>query len=299
MARAGAVLGLAGAAFAALGLAFVHRARAQGSDRVRARPSPTPTPSPTPPHSWRDILRRPDPLYPSGVPVSDADYSPAFWQPTVHRLIAGEFPRVNEAFAMKWLTIESGGNPCAVGNPGQLGQGSDQPAEIGLGQLYNPDDFVHLHAPPAASFRAYAPAAAPLAAQYRQAIGTGDSATARHVALEIQSRTRPLTPDEVDAQVRWTLLAKIADDMTTADHAVARYSLSHWSLPDYWKLVKAPHALPGILDQGLPAVVQKLGRAPVSWAEFRSVLGMEGNAQWKRALDACEVCGNAVAQAVA
>jgi len=282
VARAGAVLGIAGAAFAALGLAFAHRARAQGADRVRARPTP-----PQPQH--------PGLVYPSGVPVSDVDYSPAFWQPTVHRLIATEFPRVSEPFAMKWLTIESGGNPCAVGNPGQLGQGSAEPAEIGLGQLYNPDDFVHLHAPSPSTFRAYAPAAAPLASAYRQAIGAGDSTTARRVAQEIQSRTRALTPDEIDQQVRWTLLAKIADDMTQADRVVVTYSLAHWPIADYWKLVKAPHALPVILSQGMPAVVKKLGRAPANWAEFRTVLGMEANAQWRRALDACEVCGDAVA----
>jgi hypothetical protein len=49
----------------------------------------------------------------------------------------------------------------------------------------------------------------------------------------------------------------------------------------------------------MPAVVKKLGRAPSSWAEFRQVLGMESYPQWVRALNACEVCGNAVVPQVA
>ena len=76
------------------------------------------------------------------------------------------------------------------------------------------------------------------------------------------------------------------------------YGLSGWPLVDYWKLVKAPHALPAILGNGLPAVVKKLGHAPSSWHEFRIALGMDGHDQWRRALDACEACGNAMAPAV-
>ena len=244
--------------------------------------------------------------------MADSSYTLEFWRPRVARLIAAEFPRVPEAYAMAWMGMESGGNPCAVGEPGQLGQGSNQPAEIGLGQLYNPDDFKKFGQDPA-KFRAYAPEAAPLAMRYRQAQAeakvahdagnqqaeTIARATMRVIATQIQSRTRQLTDAECDDQVRWTLLAKIADDMKIADREVATYSLAHWSAPDYYKLVKAPHALPVILSRGLPAVVKKLGRAPMSWAEFRTVLGMESSAQWKRALDACETCGNVMQAAVA
>lgn len=260
----------------------------------------------------------PQPVYPSGVPVSDPHYTLQFWWPIIHRMIAGTlpdhsdalYPRISEPFARKWLEIESGGNPTAVGDPGQLGEGSSEPAEIGLGQLYNPDDFRHFGISPQA-FRAYAPAAAPLAAEYRQAQADAHAAQAsgdraayaaaiarqKAAAWQEQSRTRALTAAECDDQVRWTLLAKIDQGMHEADALVARYGL-HWSVPDYWKLVKAPHALPAILSRGLPAVVHKLGRAPASWAEFRSALGMEHHDQWKRALDACETCGNAAAEPV-
>jgi hypothetical protein len=300
--RAGSLGWIAGTLGLALGveLVFARKAHA-GRGRDPALPSPGPS------------------SYPSGMPLADAAYTMATWTPTIHRLILAEFPRLAaqiaaaEPFAITWGQMESGGNPCSVGNPGQLGPDGN-PAEIGLGQLYNPDDFRAFKIS-TQSFRAYAPTAAPLAAAYRQAVadltaakkaGRPDTdpavidakrrmASASH---QIQSRTRPLTQAEMDDQVRWTLLAKVNEDLAVADRAVAQYSIAHWSAPDFWKLVKAPHALPAILGNGLPAVVKKLGRAPASWHEFRAVLGMEGNPQWVRALNACEECGNAVAPAV-
>ena len=257
--------------------------------------------------------------YPSGVPMSATGYTYANFQPILHRMIAGDlaagiaplYPRVREDFAKAWGDMESGWNPCSVGNPGQLGP-DGQPAEIGLGQLYNPDDFRAFGQTPA-NYRAYAPAAAPLAAQYNQAKADRDAAKARGdaagqadgqarmnaAARAMQTPTRALSDAEMAAQVRWTLLAKIDQGVKNADRVVATYSLAHWSVPDYWKLVKAPHALPAILGNGMPAVVKKLGRAPASWAEFRQVLGMDHNQQWDNALNACEKCGDAVATAVA
>lgn len=279
--------------------------------------------SPTVPAPARGRATNP---VPGGHRVSAVSQDPrvAAWQTLVRQLIASEFPRVDDRFAMAWLAMESGGNAVAVGDPGRLGQGSQEPAEIGLGQLYNPDDFHAFGIDPAA-FRAYAPAAAPLAAQYNQlrasaatATAAGDTTTAAtersaasQIARQMQTATRELTPSEKADQVRWTLLAKIRQSMAKADTAVSTYGLRGWSLPDYWKLVKAPHALPAILNEGMPAVVKKLGRAPVSWAEFRSALGMDAMIadadgktvpkypQWVRALNACEACGDATAQAVA
>jgi hypothetical protein len=250
------------------------------------------------------------PPMPPIVTTTDPNLAP--WQPIVHRLIAAEFPRVNEAFAMKWAELESDGNACAVGDPASLGPDGN-PTEIGLGQLYNPDDFAHFGISPAA-FRAYAPSAAPLSAQYRAAKAAGDKAGAAAAARAMQTKTRQLTQAEQDDQVRWTLLAKINEGISIASNAVMTYKLP-WSQLDVWKLVKAPHALPGIINQGLPAVVKKLGRAPSSWAEFRQALGMDipnaealaaqGDAKaklhwtWMRALNACEACGNVTAPAVA
>lgn len=231
----------------------------------------------------------------------------AVWQPIVHRLIASEFPRTNEAFAMKWLELESGGIPGAVGDPGSVAQDGN-PVEIGIGQLYNPDDFARYGVNPAA-FRAYTPFAQPLAAQYRAAEKINDTATMAKVRNQMQSLTRALTPDEMDDQARYTLLKKIGDGIVNADVITKTYGLT-WSPADYWKLVKAPHAYPPIL-KAMPDVVRKLGRSPSSWAEFRMALGMDGMTTdanghpvpkfplWVRALNICEACGNATLPNVA
>jgi hypothetical protein len=238
--------------------------------------------------------------FPSGVPMADVSYSPATWAPLVQQLL-GEpaFARINMSFAMEWLTIESGGNPTSIGSPGQTGP-DGFPREIGLGQIYNPDDFARMKITPG-PFRAYALVSTAdetraLAAQYLAAYSAKDSTTMHAIALKMSSRSRALTTDEMDAQVRYTLLLPIAHDMAIADADVIAYGLRAWSAPDYWKLVKAPHALPAILGHGMPAVIKKLDRAPTSWAEFRTVLGMDKNDQWNRALNACEACGNATIQ---
>ena len=197
--------------------------------------------------------------------MPDISYSPTTWAPLVQQMIGeSQFSRINLAFAMTWLTIESGGNPCAIGSPAQTGP-DGFPREIGLGQIYNPDDFARMKIAPA-PFRAYALVATAdetraLAAQYTAAVTARDAATLHAIAVKLQARSRALTPDEMDAQVRYTLLMPIVHDMVIADGIVATDKLA-WSMVDYWKLVKAPHALPAILGNGMPAVVSKLGRAP-------------------------------------
>jgi hypothetical protein len=217
---------------------------------------------------------------PQGVPA----YTPESWRADIERLIALEFPLVNVGVAMMWQELESDGNPCAIGEPGQLGPDGN-PREIGLGQAYNPDDFA-----------AQRQAVAPLRA---------------YCAGLAQGVTRALTQPERDQQVRVTLLFKIEQGRDAADATCTQYALP-WpsNAADFWKLVKAPHAYPRIVSQGIPAVVNKLGRAPASWDEFRSVLGMDRTGAelaamptaqagtfrtWMRALDACEACGNAYA----
>jgi hypothetical protein len=163
-----------------------------------------------------------------------------------------DFGRIPLAVAMQWLSMESDGAPCAFGKAGKVGP-DGQPLEIGLGQIYNPDDFQHLgltaRGITPATFRAYC-------------------------APGSQRRTRRLTPREMEDQVRHTLLAKIEDSRGIADRAIEQHHL-HWRQADYWKLVKSVHAWPPIINKGLPSVVKKLGRAPASWAEFRQELGMD------------------------
>jgi hypothetical protein len=153
---------------------------------------------------------------------------------------------------MKWFMMESDGAPCAFGTPGAKGP-DGQPLEIGLGQIYNPDDFKLL----GLTARGVAPAA------FRAYCAPGS-----------QHRTRLLTAKEMEDQVRYTVLAKIDYSMGVADHQIAKYDL-RWPIADYWALVKAVHGWPPILNTGLPGVVKKLGRPPKSWSEFRQALGMD------------------------
>ena len=238
----------------------------------------------------------------------DSEYTLSFWQPNVARILAADSPTVARrpgalAFSMKWLEIESDGTPCAIGRLDQTAaDGSNPyPREMGIGQGYNPDDFRAQGVDPAA-FRAYCQPPSEmqqLLQEYSAAHARGDTATMHQVMVKAQTRTRELTSDEVDSQVRHTLTNKISAGVAKADEVVARYGLQGWGGVDQWKLAKCDHALPRILNDGdyglggMHAVVDKLGRAPRDWAEFRSVLGMDGDLAWKSALDACEECGDA------
>jgi hypothetical protein len=214
------------------------------------------------------------PTIPSGSSAMARDYTPQVWEPLLRALILKDYPRIDPRVAMKWLVMESGGSPCSFGRAFDLGP-DGSPREIGLGQIYNPDDFKALGLETfgitPASFRAYC-------------------------VPNTQLLFRALTSKEMEDQARFTLLAKIAQSMDVADRAIAKHGL-HWAKPDYWKLVKSVHALPSILSQGLPAVVQKLGRPPSNWIEFRQVLGtIPRFLSWSRALNNAEKLSQAVVE---
>lgn len=226
-----------------------------------------------------------------GSNMSDPDYTPDVWEEVIAAVIAGDarYSRCKVAAAKAWLTEESGGNPCAWGDPPPIGTAENgDPKEIGIGQLYNPDDFKTLKI-----------SSAPLRAYCKP--GT-------------QIRTRKLTDQEMIDQVRYTVLEPMLWGLEFADEAVKTYGLSAWSEVDFWKLVKVKHAYKPILAMGMPAVVKHLGHAPESWIEFRQLLGMDDDAVrrkalahetlaanertkwlWMRALDNCEKIGNSVA----
>ena len=249
----GIVVGVGAAAGAVVLLVRVKKTAGVGSPREAPtiRP-PLPVPPPAPP-----VVRPappPEPggsLYGAGGSI-DPDHPPISWLALVTALILKEYPRIDPRIAMKWLAMESDGAPCAYGKPGDIFDG--QPREIGLGQIYNPDDFKSLGL---------------------TARGITPSTFRAYCAPNTQHRTRALTSQEMEDLVRYTLLALIDHSMDVADRAVVKHGLSHWSRADYWKLVKASHAWPPILNTGLPTVVKKLGRAPRDWAEFRQILGMD------------------------
>lgn len=230
------MLGIGVIAGAALLFARWH-SKGEGSPREAATIPPWVPPSaPAPSYGGSSI----DPRYPQSI-----------WLPLIQALIVRDFPRQDARVAMKWMGMESDGAPCAYGLPDQKGPDGN-PREIGLGQLFNADDFKI----PSLVARGITPAS-----------------QRAYCAPNSQLTARPLSSKEMEDQV-YALLAKIDQSMHVADGAVAKYGL-HWPHADYWKLVKSVHAWPPILNQGLPNVVKKLSRPPVSWAEFRQALGMD------------------------
>jgi hypothetical protein len=182
---------------------------------------------------------------------------------------------INVAFAIQWCLMESGGNPCAIGKPGAKGP-DGEPREIGIGQFYNPDDFIKLKIS-TKSMRAYC------------ASGT-------------DAVIRPLTADEIKAQAQ-ALMDLIAVSKASASSDLRKVGAT-WPHEgrDYYRLTKLQHALPGLSHSGLPAVAQYLSRAPSGWDEFRSCLmnvtlddGTERyRSEFDRILDNAEKCGNVV-----
>jgi hypothetical protein len=142
---------------------------------------------------------------------------------------------------------------------------------MGLGQLYNPDDFQALSID-AGSWRAYCQA------------GT-------------QTVTRDLTLDECTSQVNGLI------GLIKRCRTVARKYNPGWSesSADFWSLVKLQHALPGLL-RGMAAVTASLGRGPNDWAEFRATVvtvtldanTMKYSSNFAKELDNAETTGAVV-----
>ena len=202
---------------------------------------------------------------------------------------------IQTPYTAKWLDMESGGNPCSVGNPGAHAP-DGFPREMGIAQFYNPDDLKMLGAT-SAELRAYCVPGDQHDVVYKGKTIKGFS----------QALTRPLTPEEIAKQAAMTVgLIHKAVGSATADLMAAGATSPAWSKTsrDFWRLVKLQHGLPVLSREGLPAVKAFLGRAPSSWAEFRACL-QNGQAkidaknqaeyfsEFARIFDNAELCASA------
>lgn len=165
-------------------------------------------------------------------------YSVESWEPIVIPQAASA--GLSIPFVMKWIEVESGGNPCAFGTRERGADGN--PKEIGLVQIFNPDDFANL--------------------------GIDANKLRTYCVDGTQTCSRLLTADEMFYAVATAI--KLIQSCRT--RALAKLSSigARWPLRDTYKLTKLVHALPGLVN-GLATVAKHLGRAPESWQEFRDV----------------------------
>lgn len=190
------------------------------------------------------------PLPPSGgsgsVPKGSGKYTTETWMPYLVPLLTKlNIPLI---FAMNWIRIESGGNPCAFGNASAKGP-DGTPREQGITQLWNPDDFQSLKVP-MGSFRLYC-------------------------IPNTQVCSRPLTEDEMWAQAR-AHVAMIGKCTAYAARVLGDNGagvLPGWDSrkTDFWRLAKLVHATPGMV-KGMSYVKASLGRAPINWDEFKGTV---------------------------
>lgn len=268
------LLGLAGAMF--IGASVL------GSRRAQAHASASPPPPPPSPREGRGREHEveddssagddgwtppsPSPAIPVPPPSTATPPSMADWARTLAPLcLASGIPT---AFAVKWVAMESAGNPCAVGFPPARGPDGN-PLELGIAQLYNPDDLDVVDPSLTGD-------------ELRACCVPGDQHETFYKGKRVRGfsgkMARPMTAHEVSRQASGAagLIARAAREATQALVAVQAGAAWSTGQRDYWAMVKLRHALPVVVTTGLPAVTTKLGRAPRSWAEFaRGVLDVK------------------------
>jgi len=171
-------------------------------------------------------------------------------------------------FVIKWMMVESGGDPCAVGYPADHGASTTSPVEwrsmpreIGIAQMWNPDDFQALGLSPVA-MRAYC-----VPGDRHQRTWNGKPVVG--FSGEI---ARPLTDAEMHEQAVG-LVGMITKSVHTAmSDLIGIGAGPGWTADkaDFWHVVKLQHGMPQVSHLGFPAVKKKLGRPPSGWNEFRA-----------------------------
>ena len=231
-------------------------ARSTRGNYAPPRPQPTTTAQPQP--NVAPVQSGPTPAY-----------TTESWRPILIPLCVKAGIPIE--FMMKWLQVESGGDPCAVGNPFASFSNGAYPLESGLVQLFGPDDYTATKADPAA-MRAYCKPKQMMAVRDHNGVQlTNKDGTPMFAMGFPQGVTRALTPDEVAEQARATV-AKVSSDMRSAGRMLAGVG-AHWptTAPDFWMFVKLQHALPG-LASSIRFVAKQLGRAPTGWHEFSTTI---------------------------
>ena len=265
-------VGVLGAGAAAAGIAFkLRRGRGRESDGAGDRASARQPRTFAPSQELGDRgARFAAPAQDGKIkPMSTTAYSTETWRPVLIPLVA--IAGIPIEFVLKWIDVESAGQPCAVGNAFASFDGGAHPRETGIVQLYGPDDYKTTHADPSA-LRAYCMPkyAAVLKGPDGRPLLDANGQPKTAMAFS-QQCSRELTADEMYEQARVTV-ALVEAEMARADRLLAGVG-SAWSRssPDYWKFVKLQHGIPGLAN-AIGYVKDVLGYAPTTWAQYRATV---------------------------
>jgi hypothetical protein len=193
-------------------------------------------------------------------------------------------------YALQWVAMESGGNPCAVGDP-RAHAPDGGPLEVGIAQFYDPDDLAALGI---------------ASSEIRACCVPGDQHETTYKGRRVrgfsQRMARPITPEEMVRQADKTVefIHGYADRAATILASISAGPAWSRDRRAFWALVKLRHGLPGLVKSGLPAVTKRLGRPPVGWAEFRATVTSvpldreteKYRAEWPAILSNAERCAN-------
>ena len=187
------------------------------------------------------------------------------WIPLVEKLSPGfgvdlktARPIIPTSFVRAWLTKESGGNPCAVGNPWEnFDQG---PFESGPFQFMYPHD-IRQAGTTVPAMRANCAMPVPSFPGLSKASSKAEKLQALQAA---QKQARPLT-DAERLQHVLAGLTYIANTMKLVDATGVGWSKTD---PGYWALVKAHHGASSWPAAGVQLAKQGLGHMPKDWAEL-------------------------------
>ncbi len=155
------------------------------------------------------------------------------------------------AFALKWVEIESGGNPCAVGYPSAKGPDGG-PKEMGIAQFFNAHDLKSLRLS-TSELRAYC-----VPGDQHEVTVRDRDGRPKKIRGFSQQQSRPLTPAEMQQQADATV-GLIERSMREATEDLRKIGAgAGWSprRRSYWALVKLQHGLPDLSRSGL-AIVTK------------------------------------------
>jgi hypothetical protein len=166
------------------------------------------------------------------------------WRPAVQALAGGLPGQRAVDRVLRWISIESCGNPCSIDGSKKWQTAAGWIQDAGVMQIYFDTQNTVIDGATSASLRI-------------NCVGTTQQQTRTLTDAERQSLLAP--------QIAW-LASAISDAQSQLDAVGAA-----WTERDQWRWYKAvTHGLPAYAKCMMWTVVNRLGRAPNDWDEFKS-----------------------------